>query len=55
MGNSKRLKKNKHQAMARRLRGCKKPMAPEQKKIERARRKAQSEAQRKINEAAKAK
>lgn len=55
MGNKKRLKYHKKRAMARRLRGCKKPMTPEQKKIEKAKRKAQSEAQKKINEAAKTK
>ena len=47
MGNKKRIKKHKQQAMGRRLSGGKKPMSEEQKLIRKNLREAQKEASKK--------
>lgn len=54
MASRKRLKNHKRRAMRRRLISGKKPMSKEQKEVQKKAREAQSAAQKKINEKAKA-
>lgn len=49
MGNTRRLQKNKHRGMYRRLRSGKKPMSEEQKKKNKEAREAQKKKQLEIN------